>query len=433
MNINEASMKDKEFPIKDFEENKENINNNIINIRNKKIQEEIKDIIIDKYRTKIITQQKEIERLKKKLEETIKTSLIILKNSFNYNQNNNNKIATTNQKKKIKNDILKINNTNGGVDMIANLSNINKKKNLSYCTLSKDNIKLKKSNTQISELTTEWKKSQEKNNLSLSSSRIKLNKYDIITPKRVKIEKINIKSKSKSKSKTKNKKEGESTRYTINNIDINDLNTYYLKEYNKKDYQKIEGIKIKLLNNNLPDCPKIQKNKNNKHNLYKYYSQNKYKLNKKQNLADKSNNYSYGKNNLKNVFNSPKNIKNVNNNEKNKLFNECYIKKNQINRKLKDKLDNKCNIDNNNHYINPIYNTKNIIHRNININNNNNKIYINTNNSNLNNAYNNHFRTQTNFFQNKIINRPDNQLSINYKDYKEIMLTTPNEYNLNNQ
>ena len=40
---------------------------NYIKNRNKKIQEEIKDIIIDKYREKIISQYKEIEELKKKI------------------------------------------------------------------------------------------------------------------------------------------------------------------------------------------------------------------------------------------------------------------------------------------------------------------------------------------------------------------------------
>jgi len=83
MSINEISTKDKECPMIIFQQNKEIIHQNIINIRNKKIQEEIKDIIIDKYRTKIITQQKEIEKLKKKFDETIKTSLIILNKSQN--------------------------------------------------------------------------------------------------------------------------------------------------------------------------------------------------------------------------------------------------------------------------------------------------------------------------------------------------------------
>ena len=61
---------------------------NYIKNRNKKIQEEIKDIIIDKYREKIISQNKEIEELKTKLEEIMKASLYILKNSFNNNTDN---------------------------------------------------------------------------------------------------------------------------------------------------------------------------------------------------------------------------------------------------------------------------------------------------------------------------------------------------------
>lgn len=425
MSINEISTKDKECPMIIFRQNKEIIHQNIINIRNKKIQEEIKDIIIDKYRTKIINQQKEIEKLKKKLDETIKTSLIILKNSFNFNQNNNNNILSPkSQKQKLKTEILNINNKN---DIIVHILNRNRNKNLSYCTISSDNIKLKKSITQTNGLTVECKKTLQDNNLSLSSSRIQINKYDIITPKRIKID--------KSKSKQKNKKEGESARHTINNIDINDLNTYYLKEYNKKDHQKIEGIKTKLLNNNLPECIKKQKNKNNNTNIYKIYSQNKNKNYKKQNLASKSNNYSYGKNNLKNVFNSPKSIKNeIIYNEKNKYFNEYYIKSNQINKK--NQIENKLFLDNNNHYIKPILNTKNIIHRNININNNNNKIYINTDNNINSNVYlhnlkgiHNHFKTQANFYQYKVINKPDNQFSSNYI---EVMKTTPNEYNINN-
>ena len=277
MSINETSTKDKECPMIIFQQNKEIIHQNIINIRNKKIQEEIKDIIIDKYRTKIITQQKEIEKLKKKLDETIKTSLIILKNSFNFNQNNNNNILSPkSQKQKLKTEILNLNNKN---DIIVHILNRNRNKNLSYCTISSDNIKLKKSITQTNGLTVEYKKTLQDNNLSLSSSRIQINKYEIISPKRIKID--------KSKSKQKNKKEGESTRHTINNIDINDLNTYYLKEYNKKDHQKIEGIKTKLLNNNLPECIKKQKNKNNNTNIYKIYSQNKNKNYKKQNLSSK--------------------------------------------------------------------------------------------------------------------------------------------------
>ena len=418
---------------------------NFINSKKKKIQEEIKDVIIDKYLTKIISQQKEIEQLKNKLEETIKSSLIILKNSLDKKSNINsfnNTLSPKAQKHHLKNEILNINNKN---DIIVHILNRNKNyKNINYSTISSDNIKLMKSNTQLTGLTVEYKKksSKEKNNLSLSSSRIKFNKYEIITPKRIKIEKIN-KPASKSKSKSKNKKE-ESSRHTINKIDINELNTYYLKEYNKKDNQRIEEIKTKLLNNNLPppeyiknvSTPNPQKNiTNSGNNVFKSYTQNKFKKIKKQNLANKSNNYSYGKSNLQKIFNSPKNIKTqFNIIEKNKCFNEYYINKNKMTKNKNE--ENKNLLDNNYIYASPTYNTKNIIHRNININNNNNKIYINTDN-NINNVYlhnmnnikgiNKHFKTQTNFYQHKVINRGgDNQIGINFK---EIMMTSPTEYN----
>ena len=239
---------------------------NYLNLKMKKIQEEIKDKIIDKYLQKIIYQEKEIEQLKKELNESIKSSLLILKNSLNkksvYNNSINNNIynnilSPKSQKQKLKNEILNINNKN---DIMVHVLNRNKNyKNLSYSTISSDNAKLKKHKTQ----TVEYKKeNKENNNLSLSSSRIKLNKYEIISPKRMKIEKIR-------KTNSKNKKERDYTRYTINNIDINDLNTFYLKEYNKKDNQKIEEIKTKLMNNNLPppqttkNVATLQKNKNN--------------------------------------------------------------------------------------------------------------------------------------------------------------------------
>ena len=442
MNENETTNKPKEYSGK-ITQKIEIINDakykNYIHLRKKKMQEEIKDAIIDKYLLKIIAQQKEIEQLKNKLEETIKSSLIILKKSLNQRTNKNDiKIALSpiSQKRQLKNDILNINNNNKN-DIIVHI--LSKNKNLSYSTISSDNIKLRKNNTQLNGLSVEYRKkksSKEKNNLSLSSSRIKYKKYEIITPKRIKIEKI-----SKPKSKSKSKKEREYSKHTINNIDINELNTYYLKEYNKKDNQKIEEIKTKLLNNNLPipECFKsnsittAQKSKiSGNNNVFKSYTQNKYKKIKKQNLANRSNNYSYGKSNLQKIFNSPKNIRNqfgvV---EKNRCFNEYYINKKRMPKYIPE--ENKNFLDNNYLYTSPNYNTNNIINRNININNNNNKIYINTDN-NINNVYlnnvnnikgiNNHFKTQANFYQRKVINRGgDNQIGINFK---EIMMTSPN-------
>ena len=433
MCLNEESYNKKGYQ-EEIKQQEEIINDlkfkNYMNSKKKKIHEEIKDVIIDKYLSKILSQQKEIEQLKKKLNESIKSSLIILKNSLNKNNlNNNNIIPQKSQKQKLKNEFLNINNNKNDI-MVQILKKNQINKNLSYSTISNDNIKLKKSNTQTNGLTIEYKKTlKENNNLSLSSSRIKFNKYDVISPKRIKIEKINVR-----KTNSKNKKERES-HHTINEIDINELNTYYLKEYNKKDNQKIEEIKTKLLNNNLPpsQCIKntlaTQKNKNNiGSNVYKAYSQNKYKKVKNQNLVNKSNNYSYGQNNLKKVFNSPKNIKNqFNNNEKNKCFkvNEYYINKSKMTKYA-------CG-ENKYLYTNPTYNIKNIIHRNTN--NNNNKIYINTdnnmnNNNNLNvqnvniKNTNKHFKTQTNFYQRKVINKGEKQLSLNIRD---IMMTSSNE------
>ena len=417
---------------------------NIYDSKHKKIQEEIKDKIIDKYLKIIISQQKEIDQLKKQLNDSIQSSIAILKNSLNNrnintgninNNINNILLSQQSQKQKLKNEILNINNINNKSkknNIMVHILNRNQHKNLSYSTISSDNIKLKKNNTQINGLTVEYKKnSKEKNNLSLSNSRIQLNKYEIISPKRIKIEKI-----KKRKTNSKNKKERESTHTTINNIDINELNTYYLKEYNKKDNQKIEEIKTKLQNNNLPppqlpkNEPISQKNKNN-NNIYKAYSQNKFKKVINQNVVNKSNKYSYGKNNLKKIFNSPKSIRTqFNINDKNKIFNEYYIKKNKMSKNNYE--ENKVFLDNNYLYPNPAYNTKNIIHKNININNNNNKIYINTDSNYLQNikGINKHFKTQTNFYQHKIITRGDNQLSLNYKD---IMLTTPNDNHFDNQ
>ena len=234
MCINDVSDIKKKFSI-GIKQKKEIINDvkykNFINSRKKKMQEEIKDIIIDKYRDKIVSQQKEIEQLKKKLEETIKSSLLVLKKSINPKNsiNNNISIPSKIQKQQLKSDILNINNKN---DIIVHILNRNKKnKNLNYSTISSDNVKLRKNITQLSnDLTSEHKKNKlhDKNILSLSNSRIKINKYDIITPKRVEIETLN-KPKSNPKSKNKKEKEKELTRHTINNIDIDDLNTYYFK------------------------------------------------------------------------------------------------------------------------------------------------------------------------------------------------------------
>ena len=121
---------------------------NFINSRKKKMQEEIKDIIIDKYREKIITQQNEIEQLKKKLDEAIRSSLIILKNSIN-SKTNNNDLPPKIPKQKLKNEILNLDNKN---DIIVHMLNRNNNKYLSYSTISSDNVKLKKNNTQLNEL-----------------------------------------------------------------------------------------------------------------------------------------------------------------------------------------------------------------------------------------------------------------------------------------
>ena len=413
MCINVASERPKELASLFFKK-REKINDmkfkNYIKNRNKKILEEIKDKIIDKYREKIISQYKEIEELKRKLEEIMKASLYILKNSLNIDNVNNSNILTNtislkaqNQKKQLKNDILNIRNKKVAV-YIMNRNN-NKNFNSSTTTYSNENNKLKKSNTLTNGFTVEYKKNKGENNLSLSNSRIKLNKYEAFSPKGIKIEKV---KKNSMKIKTK-KKEWDSPYKPFKNVYINDLNTYYLKELNKKDYQKIEEIKIKLQNNNTSECNNglTYQKKNNNSNVYKYYSQNKNnKKDVKKNLVNKSNNYSYGKNNLKKIFNSPKSISTDFSNE--------YI----ISKERKTSPENNNIILNNNYLLtSPNFNGKNIIHRNININNNNNKIYINTDN-NINNVYLqnvNHFKTQNNFYPNKVLKTDDNQISLKIK------------------
>ena len=430
MCINVASERPKEIASV-FIKKREKINDmkfkNYIKNRNKKIQEEIKSIIIDKYREKIISQNKEIEELKKKLEEIMKASLYILKTSFNNNNdkiNNsniiNNTITQNTHKQKFKNDILDIRNKKANVVHIMNRNN---HKNFdSSTTFTNENYNLKKSNTLANGLTEEHKKSKSKNNLSLSNSRTKLNKCDALPPKNIKIEKVK-KNSLKIKSK---KKDWDSPNKPIKNVYMNDLNTYYLKELNKKDYQKIEEIKIKLQNNNSSESNNgvtfTNQKKNSNSNVYKFYSQNKNKKTVKKNLINKSNNYSYGKNNLKKIFNSPKSINTD-------FSNEYVINKDRKTHKLSPENNN---IVLNNNYLltSPNFNGKNIIHRNININNNNNKIYIKTDN-NINNVYLqnvNHFRTQNNFYQNKVLKTDDNQISLNIK---EIMMTSSNEFNSN--
>ena len=112
-------------------------------------------------------------------------------------------------------------------------------------------------------------------------------------------------------------------------------------------------------------------------------------------------------------------------------MNEYYIYKSKVSKNVSG--DNQLLLDNNYLYTNPTYNTKNIIHKNININNNNNKIYINTENNinslNLQNMNNKYSKTQTNFYQRKIIGGGDNQIGINFK---EIIMTSPNETNYDN-
>ena len=183
-----------------------------------------------------------------------------------------------------------------------------------------------------------------------------------------------------------------------------------MKKLNKKDYQKIEEIKIKLQNNNISESNNgltTQKKNPNNSNVYKYYSQNKNKNSIKRNLINKSNNYSYGKNNLKKIFNSPKSINTD-------FSNEYVISKERKTHKISPENNN---IVLNNNYLltSPNFYSKNIIHRNININNNNNKIYINTDN-NINNVYLqkvNHSKTQNNFYQNKVLKTDDNKISLN--------------------
>ena len=74
-----------------------------------KIHEEIKDYVIDRYIKKIYEQNKEILQLKKKLEETIKNSLLIIKKSFlkkkffPINQINLSYLNNNNKKEKINN------------------------------------------------------------------------------------------------------------------------------------------------------------------------------------------------------------------------------------------------------------------------------------------------------------------------------------------
>jgi hypothetical protein len=281
MCINVASERPKELPPL-FIKKREKINDikfkNYIKHRNKKIQEEIKDIIIDKYREKIISQYKEIEELRKKLEEIMKASLFILKNSFNSSSSENiinsniinNTISQKTQSKKGKNDILNI--WNRKTTVVHNIINRNKQKNFnSSTTFSNENHKLKKSNTLANGLTVETKKNKGEKNLSVSNSRIKLNKYEAFSPKDLKSEKI---KKTCMKIRTK-KKEWDSPHKPIKNVYMNDLNTYYLKELNKKDYQKIEEIKIKLHNNNVSECNNgitfTNQKKNNNSNVYKFY------------------------------------------------------------------------------------------------------------------------------------------------------------------
>ena len=166
MCLNMASERPKDYS-KLFIQKKEKINDmkfkNYIKNRDKKIQEEIKDIIIDKYREKIISQSKEIEKLKKKLGEIMKTSVYILKNSFtNINIDSisniiNNMNNTISQKSKLKNDILNIKNKK---DIVVR-SIINRNKNSNFngsTTFSNGNNKLKKSNTFGNGLAVEHKK-----------------------------------------------------------------------------------------------------------------------------------------------------------------------------------------------------------------------------------------------------------------------------------
>ena len=410
MCINVASERPKECA-KLFMKKKEKINDikfkNYIKNRNKKIQEEIKDKIIDKYREKIISQSKEIEELKKKLEDIMKASVYILKNSFtNSNIDNiniiNNTISHKTEKSKLKNDIL--NKKDIVVHSIINRNNNNNKNFNSSTTFSNESNRLKKSNTLANGLTVETQINKSEHRLSLSNSRIKLNKNETFYQKCTKIEKI-----KKNSIKIKNKKkEWDSPYKPTKQAYINDLNTYYLKELNKKDYQKIEEIKIKLQNNTVSESfngsTSQKKNAYNSNIVYKYYSQNKNKnKNKKsikKNLVNKSNNYSYGKNNLKKIFNSPKSI--------NTDFSNEYV----IN---KERKTHNISSENNNYLLtSPNFYGKNIIHRNININNNNNKIYINTDN-NINNVYLqnvNHFKTQNNFYTNKVLKTDDNKISL---------------------
>ena len=428
MCINVTSERPKELT-SIFIKKREKINDmkfkNYIKKRNKKIQEEIKDIIIDKYREKIISQNKEIEELKKKLEEIMKASLYILKNSFNNTDNINisniinNNISQNTQKKKLKDNILNIRNKKATV--VHNIINRNNHKNFNRSTtFSNENNKLKKSSTLANGLTVENKKNKGENNLSLSNSRIKLNKYEVFSPKGIKTEKI-----KKNSMKIRNKKKKwDSPHKPIKNVYMNDLNTYYLKELNKKDYQKIEEIKIKLHSNNVSECNNgvtfTNQKKNNNYNVNKFYSQNKNKKPVKKNLINKSNNYSYGKSNLKKIFNSPKSINTD-------FSNEYIISKDRRTHKISP--ENKIILNNNFLLTSPNFNGKNIIHRNININNNDNKIYINTDN-NINNVYLqnvNHYKTQNNFYQNKVFKTDDNP-SLNLK---EIMMTSSSEFNSN--
>ena len=251
----------------------------IFNLKMNKIKEEIKDYIIDKYRNKIIEQNKEINNIKKQLEDLTKKYISIIKLMINKDKNTNyiNIEDNDSYKKELSNYINNNNtffltNNNQYENIINNKSNINEKKE----KINKDkkpSINNLKNNFICNKIKNRFKNKNNNNN-DLKKNKInylkELNKKDL---KKIKDIRKEIKKTIDSNNNLNN--DFNNTMYCIDS-----KNKFFSNKTNQKGNEK---IKIKINKN---------RNKKNENIIINYLTFN---TENKENIAD---NKSYKKINI---------------------------------------------------------------------------------------------------------------------------------------
>ena len=283
-----------------------------------KIKEEIKDFVINRYIKIIYKQNKEIEMIKKKYEDLLKSSSHILKiiidKKILNNENSKHSIEKNNSSKnkfiKVSKNTINANTLNKNINRTNKKIKINKEE-LSYINKKKKSI---------------YKKNKYKNKNT--------NKSFFSNSNRIFKRRINLDDKE-------NINNNCNFNYNFNNK--SQINIDYLKELNKKDLKKIKFIKQKLLNTTINNniLNNIEINFNPKKNKINNHNRNAKLQNiNKNNKNIKNNSFCCGN---RNNYNTPKNIEGIkkhnkisknnssyyfNNNNINKIKSQKYIIKN---------------------------------------------------------------------------------------------------------